>query len=58
MTQREYETLWVLLQVKELNEFDLMDLKELLSDVNFTDWDFTIGWLNSLPEDYQKNSLG
>jgi hypothetical protein len=49
MNETEYATLWILLQAKELNEFDLTDLKELLSDENFTDWEFTIGWLNSLP---------
>jgi hypothetical protein len=66
----EYETLWILLQTKALNVFDLTDLKELLEAEDHTDWKFTIDWLHSLPdlpvkpcprmtpEDYQKNSLG
>jgi len=71
MTDLEYEILRVLLQTKELNEYDLRDLKAILSDEDYTDyWDLTIGWLNSLPDipirpmrrmtpdDYRKNSLG
>jgi hypothetical protein len=46
----EYEVLWILLQIKELNVLDLTDLKEILSDREFTDWKFTIGWLKSLPD--------